>query len=165
MRRTVHSHSTLKFDPRRGSQLVEAGLVLLPLFALLFIAMDAAWAAFVKATLEHAVREGVRYAVTGQTSGQSGQVASIEAFVKDRALGLLDGDQAGTLSVEFLDPVTLTQATIAPVNQGGNLVTVSVTNYSVTPLAPLLRSNDPLSITVNAADKIEPSPGGIPPTL
>jgi Flp pilus assembly protein TadG len=145
---------------RRGSQLVEAGLMLIPFLALAFTGVDAGWALFIKATLQHAVREGVRYGVTGQVSGQNGQIASIEAIVVSQAMGLLSGDQAGTLSVQFLDPVTLNPTAN---NDGGNIVQVSVTNYKITPLAPLLRSGAPLQVTVTSADVIEGSPGGVSP--
>jgi len=144
----------------QGSQLVEAGLMLLPFLVLLFMTMDTAWALLVKATLQHAVREGVRYAVTGQTSGSNGQIASIEQVVLNQSLGLLTGSQAATLSVQFLDPGTLAPTAS---NQGGNLVQVSVTDYQITPLAPLLRSATPVPVSVTSIDKLEGSPGGIAP--
>jgi Flp pilus assembly protein TadG len=152
---------------------VEAGLMMLPFLALAFMTMDAGWAIFVKATLQHAVREGVRYGVTGQTcssipavsgcgSSTSGsQGASIEAVTVSQAMGLLSGSQADTLSVTYLDPVTLTPTAS---NAGGNIVQVSVTNFMITPLAPLLRSGNPIPVNVTAADVIEGSPGGVAPT-
>jgi Flp pilus assembly protein TadG len=134
--------------------------MLLPFLAVAFLTMDTAWALMVKATLQHAVREGVRYAVTGQTSGSNGQVASIEQVVLQQSLGLLTGSQAATLSVQFLDP-----ATLAPTasNQGGNLVQVSVTAYQISPLAPLLRPGTPISVSVTSVDMLEGSPGGVAP--
>ena len=135
--------------------------MILPFFALAFMTMDAAWALFIKATLQHAVTEGVRYAVTGQVSPGNGQVASIKAVVVKQAMGLLSGSQAGTLSVTFLNPTTL--ATTSS-NLGGNLVQVSVSNYSIAPLAPLLRSSTATLVNVTSADRMEGSPGGIPPT-
>ena len=134
--------------------------MLLPFMALAFMTIDTAWGLMVKATLQHAVREGARYAVTGQTSGSKGQIASIVQVVQNQSLGLLTGSQSGTVSVTFLDPDTLA---ITANNNGGNLVQVAVTNYQVTPLAPLLRSSTPVSVTVTSIDKIEGSPGGIPP--
>src|ERR1022692_2017035 len=94
-------------ERRRGSQVVEAGLMMLPFLALGFMTLDAGWGIFVKATLQHAVREGVRYGVTGQVSGNNGQAASIESVVVSQAMGLLGGSQSGTLSVQYLNPVTL----------------------------------------------------------
>jgi Flp pilus assembly protein TadG len=151
---------------QRGSQAVEAMLIILPFFAMAFMTIDAAWGLFVKATLQHAVHEGVRYAVTGQVSGNLGQLASIEAVVQTQSLGLLAGSQAGTLTVHFLDPASLADlGTSSGVNQGGNLVEVDVTGYQIAPLAPLLRSGTAIPVNVSAADKLEGSPGGVPPAL
>jgi Flp pilus assembly protein TadG len=153
-------------DRRRGSQLVETMLTILPFFGLAFLCIDAAWGLFIKSTLQQAVREGARYAVTGQVSGGLGQVASIEGVVKAQALGLLNGSQAPTLSVHFLNPSTLADlGTAAGVNQGGNIVQVEVSGYQFQPLAPLFRSSASIAFNVTAADVIEGSSGGIPPTL
>ena len=151
---------------RRGSQVVEAMLIMIPFLALFFLTVDAAWGLFIKATLQHAVHEGVRYAVTGQVSGSSGQIASIEAIVQTQALGLLSGSQASTLSVHFMNPSTLTDLGTSPgANQGGNLVAVEVNGYQIAPLAPMLRSSTPVTVNVAAADVMEGSPGGAAPPL
>jgi Flp pilus assembly protein TadG len=153
-------------DRRRGSQLVETMLTMLPFLAMTFLVMDAAYGLFIKATLQQAVREGVRYAVTGQVSGGSGQVASIKAVVKTQALGLLSGAQAGTLSVHFLNPSGTTDlGTVAGANQGGNIVEVQVSNYLFSPLAHLFHSSASIALNVTAADVIEGSAGGIPPAI
>ena len=146
----------------RGSQLVEAGLGLVIFCALLFLLIDVAWSLFVKVTLQHAVAEGVRYAITGQTASGAGQLASIKSCVQLNALGLLNGAQSAKVAVRFYDPKTLLPSAW---NAGGNVVEVSVEDYQVTPLAPLLRSGAAVSVTVRAADILEPTPGGIPPPL
>ncbi len=126
----------------------------LPFLALAFLVLDSGWAVFVKATLQTAVREGARYAVTGQTS------AAIQPVVQQYALGLLSGDQASTLSINCWNPANPkpnppdgTQCGI-----GGNVVEVSVQGYQISPLAPLMRSSNSLGVTVRAADVIEGSP-------
>lgn len=138
----------------RGSQFVEAGFMLVPFLALVFLVLDAGWAVFVKVTLQTAVREGTRYAITGQAS------ASIQAVVQQYALGLLNGTQANTLVINCWnpanaepDPPDSTQCGV-----GGNIVEVSVQGYQISPLGPLLRSSDPVPVTVSAADIIEGSP-------
>ena len=152
-------------DRRRGSQLVEAMLTMLPFFALAFLIMDAAWGLFIKSTLQQAVREGVRYAVTGQVSGALDQVASIKAVVQKQALGLLNS-QSATLSVHFLNPTTLADlGTATGANQGGNIVEVEVSGYQFSPLAPLFRSSASIAFNVTAADVIEGSCGGTPPAI
>ena len=47
---------------QRGNQLVEVALIFLPLCALLFGIFDFSVAIFMRATMQNAVREGVRYA-------------------------------------------------------------------------------------------------------
>ena len=143
---------------RRGSQMLEAALVLIVGCGLMFLVIDTGWTLFVKATLQHAVAEGCRYAITGQTSNGLGQIASIESVVQTQAMGLLNS-QMGTLSVTFYNPTTLAQTTS---NLGGNLVEVAISNYRLTPLAPLLYSRNSIPVTVRATDILEPSPGGVP---
>jgi Flp pilus assembly protein TadG len=138
---------------------VEAGLMILPFFALALMTVNAGWTVFVKATLQHAVREGVRYGVTGQVDSSGHQITSIQDTVVSQSMGLLNSDDQ--VSVVFVNSSTL--ATTAS-NVGGNIVQVSVNNYMVKPLAPLLISGSSIPITVSGADMIEGSPGGIPPT-
>jgi Flp pilus assembly protein TadG len=52
---------------QRGNAMLEGALALPPLLMLLFATIDFSVAILVKNTVQSAVREGVRYAVTGQT--------------------------------------------------------------------------------------------------
>ena len=146
---------------RKGSQLVEFSLVLLPLLALVFLTMDAAWMVFAKASLQFGVREGVRYAVTSQTAPGMGQDASIKSVVQQNSFGFLNGtDGLSKISISYYNPATLAPTNL---NAGGNVVEVSVDGVLVSPLAPVWRSSDPLQISVRSTDVMESSPGGIPP--
>ena len=147
---------------RKGSQIVEAALVFVPFCAMVFLLMDVAWAIFVKATLQSAVREGARYAMTGSTSGGSGQLASVKAVVQNYSMGLLNGSRANTITVQFYTPGTLT---LTSSNQGGNLVIVSVVNYPFVPLAPFMHSKAALNLTIRSGDRLESLPGGATPNL
>jgi Flp pilus assembly protein TadG len=138
---------------------VEGGLMMLPFLALGFMTVNAGWTMFVKVTLQHAVREGVRYGVTGQVDSSGHQITSIQDTVVAQSMGLLTNDNQ--VSVEFLSSSTLAQTSS---NMGGNIVQVSVNNYMVAPLAPLLISGSSIPLTVSGADVIEGSAGGIPPT-
>jgi Flp pilus assembly protein TadG len=131
--------------------------MLVPFLALAFLVLDAGWAVFIKATLQHAVREGARYAVTGQTQNGLGQSDSIQAVVKKFALGLLDGDQGNTLIINCWNPANAkpSPADAMQCSVGGNVVEVSVQNYKISPLASLLRTGDPVPVTVSAADIVE----------
>jgi Flp pilus assembly protein TadG len=60
---------------RRGAVLVEAALYLLPFLAILLGIFDFSISIWMKNTLQHAVREGVRYAVTYQTEAGMGHDA------------------------------------------------------------------------------------------
>jgi Flp pilus assembly protein TadG len=56
--------TTKRFGSRRGQVLVESALVLMPLLFLIFGILDSGMALWVRATIEHAAREGCRYAIT-----------------------------------------------------------------------------------------------------
>ncbi len=159
-------HTSMKLPSRfareeRGSQLVEAALILMPFCAMVFLLMDVSWSVFVKATLQSAVREGARYAMTGNTSGSSGQLASVKSVVQNYAMGLLDGNRASTITVQFYTPDLASTTS----NQGGNLVIVSVVNYPFVPLAPFLHSGQTVYLTVRSGDRLETQPGGVLPAL
>jgi len=148
----------------RGSQVVELALVLLPLCALVFLIMDIAWAFYVRATLQNAVREGVRYAITSQTMTGLGQDASIKTVVQQNVMGLLSGTTgAALITIQYYLPNTLAPVSGLNSNQGGNIVDVYVQGYSLPPLGPILRSPAPLSLGAQAFDRMEGSPGGVAP--
>ena len=138
--------------------------VLLPLIAMVFLILDMAWAFFVRATLQNAVREGVRYAVTSQTMTGLGQDASIKSVVQQNAMGLLSGSTGASLiSIQYYLANTLAPVSGANSNAGGNIVQISVQGYSLPPLGPIMRNPAPLSLGAQAFDRMEGSPGGIPP--
>jgi len=165
-----------------GSAMIEATFCLMAFVAIIFLIMDLSWAVFAKLALQNAVRAGVRYAVTSQqmtvNSKVLGQVASIQQEVEQQAMGFLTDAQTSSLvsvcfySVTSNPPASLgcgtgaVAGTTGPANTGGNLVIVSITNYPVSPMAPLYRSATPVQISVNSGDLIESSgTTGTPPPL
>jgi Flp pilus assembly protein TadG len=145
-----------------GAELVEFSLVMIPMFGILFLVVDLAWMLFARATLQEAVREGVRYAVTGQTMAGMGQDNSIRTVVQQYSMGLLAGSTGASLiTISYFDPNNNLAA--ATSNAGGNVVQVSVAGLTVFPMAPLFRSKSPLSLSAVSSDVVESSPGGIPP--
>lgn len=139
-------------------------LVLLPLCAMVFLILDMAWAFFVRATLQNAVREGVRYAVTSQTMTGLGQDASIKTIVQQNAMGLLSGSSGTSLIyIQYYLANTLAPVSGLNSNAGGNIVQISVQGYSLPPLGPIMRNPAALSLGAQAFDRMEGSPGGIPP--
>ena len=153
---------------RRGSVLVESALSTLPMLALLWGIFDIGFAIFVKNTMNFAVRQGVRYAITSQTMPGLGHDASIKTRVKECSLGLADAlspnhDAMSAISITYYDPITLAVVTGAGSNAGGNIVVVSADNLSWAWMVPLLRDKTPLQFSVASADIMEGSPVGGPP--
>ena len=146
---------------QRGSYLVEAAIGVPLLLGLVFLIVDVGWTLFAKATLQHAVREGVRYAVTGRAAGKLGQTASIQQVVIENSAGLLSG-QPETIRVRFYRPDN--QAEVND-NSGGNVVVVSVEGYAIKSLLPYMHSCDTVIASAHAGDRLESSPPGGPPAL
>lgn len=159
--------------PERGSQTVEMAFCLLPFFGIVFLLLSLSWAIFTKASLQHAVAEGVRYAITSRTMNGMGQDASIKSVVQNSSMGLLSSSNLGLVTIQYysVDPTT---GTLTKTNQnlGGNIVEVSVEGYTSNPLLPILHWGvkggtgppTPASeYTVRASDRMEASPAGIPP--
>ena len=148
---------------RRGAWLVEAPLAMLPLLALLFGVLDVAVAIFARNTMEFAVRQGVRYAVTSQTMTGKGHDLSIKTVVDQTALGMLEamtpkGHALENISISYYNPVTLAPVAGTGSNVGGNIVVVSATGLSWAWMVPLLRDATPLRYSVSSADIMEATP-------
>jgi Flp pilus assembly protein TadG len=180
--------STARRIAQRGVEMIEFTLVLLPMLGFIFLLMDLGWAIYKRATLQFAVREGCRYAVTNQTQNLTdangnayGVIDSIKYVVQRRANGLLGSAATDTgyslIQVRYYNPNnSLTAALTVPTscatntgqppNWGGNLVEVSVENFQATPLAPLFRSSSPLNFTARSSDRMEGNPPtGVPLTF
>ncbi|MGE5644403.1 MAG: TadE/TadG family type IV pilus assembly protein [Acidobacteriota bacterium] len=166
----------------RGATTIEFGLAGILMMAFLFLIIDVSWAIFVRATLQYAVREGCRYAITSQTrsdvkyKGNSlGHLDSIKYTVQRNALGTLGstiGDAGWSkIDVQFYDPAkSLASPEPVPtdpgspkINKGGNIVEVSVVGFRLAPLLPLMRDAQPLTFTARSSDRMEASPGGVAP--
>lgn len=158
-------------SPRRrrrsgGNAIVEAVFTLLPTFAIILAFVDFGLMIFRWSTLQNAVREGVRYAVTFQTISGDGQDLSIETTVQNNALGFVNTtDNPQTIYVAYFNPTTLAQVTSGG-NIPGNVVQVSVQGVSYGWVAPLsggmgLRSTTPLTLNVYSSDILGGFPVGV----
>ncbi|MFN7924754.1 MAG: TadE/TadG family type IV pilus assembly protein [Bryobacteraceae bacterium] len=147
---------------RKGNAMLDVGLIAIPLLGLLFGIFDFGYAIFLRSCLQNSVREGVRYAVTYQTTnGTTCQDASITNVVKKSALGFLTpSDKAATIHVRYYDPTTFSEIMAPAGNTPGNIVEVSVENYMYSWMVPLYWSSSPLNITVRSSDRMEGLPGG-----
>jgi hypothetical protein len=142
-----------------GAQVLESSLVLVPLLLMTFLMVDLSMVLFVRTTMQEAVREGVRYAITGANSPGPCQDDSIKAVVKTHALGFLGpAASAATLHVQFVNPVTGGQGSNAP----GQIVNVKIEGYKYTPMAPFQRLNYFLYVYATASDLVEPYSGAAP---
>jgi Flp pilus assembly protein TadG len=153
-----------------GSIIVECAFTLLPLLALIFAFADFSLLLFRWSTLENAVRQGCRYAITFQTSGSLGQNASIEQVVQQYAMGVVTtSDSPQHIFVSYYSPANLTTPITTGGNIPGNVVQVSVQNVSWAWLAPLsgtlatgpLFATSPLSLNIYSSDILGGYPAGV----
>lgn len=159
---------------QRGAEALAGALVMMMILPLMFLIIDIGWGIFIKVSLQHAVREGVRYAITSQTAsdgsgGSLGHLASIKSVTLKAAGGLLNG-QEGKVTVKFYDSgsSSLTEDLGPSRNRGGNIVMVNIENYEYRPLIPVYKvgnwqtleilQDPPIQITVHAADRMESCP-------
>lgn len=168
------TRASRKRHGQRGAEMLAGALVMMMILPLMFMIVDIGWGIFIKVSLQHAVREGVRYAITSQTTTNSGgqglgHIASIKAVTLRAAGGLMTG-QEDKLTVRFYNAgsPSLTEDLGSNRNRGGNIVMVNVENYEYRPLIPVYRignlqtmeilQDPPVKITVHAADRMESCP-------
>ena len=160
-------------SPRRkrkssGGALIECAFTLLPTMAMIFAFIDIGLMLFRWNTLENAVREGCRYAITFQTSGGQGQDASISQVVQKYAMGIVRvNDSPQHIYVKYYS----TGAPNTPITSGGNIpgniVQVSVERVSWGWIAPLsgsmagLYTTSPFTLSVYSCDILGGYPAGV----
>src|SRR5579862_2500617 len=171
-RETVCASVPLSKRRRRrsgGNAIIESAFTLVPLFALICGFVDLSLMLYRWSTLQNAVREGCRYAITFQTSGSFGQDASIEQVVQKYAMGIVTtSDSPQHIFVTYYSPGTPN----TPIGKGGNIpgniVQVSVQNISWSWLAPLsgtigvnpFYAGTPFSLNVYSCDIVGGYPAG-----
>jgi Flp pilus assembly protein TadG len=157
---------------RRGNSLIEASFTLLPTFAIIIAFVDFGLVLYRWSTLQNAVREGARYAVTFQTAAGFGQDASIRKIVEQHSMGLVkSSDNPQKIKVNYYSPSNLNTALSPGGNIPGNVVQVSVEGISWPWLAPLsgsfgsnipmIRDNPAINLSVYSADILGGYPVGV----
>jgi Flp pilus assembly protein TadG len=155
---------------RAGNALLESVFTLLPTFALIFAFIDFGLLLFRWATLQEAVREGCRYAITFQTVAGEGQNASIEAIVQQYGMGLVTTtDSPQHIFVNYYSVTNLNTPIATGGNVPGNIVQVSVQNISWAWLAPIsgsfgsnaYRDTTPITLGVYSSDILGGYPAGV----
>jgi hypothetical protein len=130
----------------RGVATVEFALVAMLLFAVLFVIMDFSYLFWGNLSMQHAVRAGARYAVTGradldlnpQGTAQD-RCDAAKAEIRNQSMGFYDR-VAPTIVFKTVDATT---GAITPVPGGscaaaGEIIIISV-NCSLAPLTPFLK--------------------------
>ena len=150
---------------RTGQAIVEFSLCFLLFISIILATFSFCFWVFAKATLHHAVREGVRFAITGRTLngplGPLGQDDVIKDTVVENSWPFLtDAADRDAITIEYFEA----DGTPTTDNFARNSVVVSVVNYAVpmitpSPLFPLL---DQAFFNVSAVDRVEPFPGTPP---
>ncbi len=136
-----------------GSSIVETALIFLPFLAVILGITDISLALYIRQTMQHAVREGVRYAITYQVNGSECQIPSIKRVVKLHSMGFLNDQQiADHVTVKFYAPDTGLES---GENRPGQLVEVSVENYEWKWIAPIWRTAESMKVTVRSSDRME----------
>jgi len=160
---------------RNGNTMLEFALTMMPTFALIMIFLDLGVMFFRWSTLQNAVREGCRYAITFQTASncgsggtsQCGQDNSVEQVVQQYALGLVKTtDNPQTIFVNYYAPTALNTPIVAGGNVPNNVVVVSVQNVSYNWILPLAGTyggsgswnSSPFTFSVYSSDVL----GGLP---
>src|SRR5579883_2246928 len=88
-----------------GSVILESAFVFVPFLAIVLGIIDISVAIFLKNTIQYAVREGVRYGITGQTMTGQCQDASIKSVVQANAMGFLNGSSnLNLISITYYNP-------------------------------------------------------------
>jgi Flp pilus assembly protein TadG len=163
---------------QRGSQIVEYTLAFIPMLMFIFLILDVAWTIYVRATLQYAVQQGLRYAVTSQTGKSStgvvlGQIDSIRTVVQNSSFGRLKST-AGWNSIQvhcYLPDGTDVTAVVGGCGEQNGvypLVEVSVESFSQKTFMPSISlpgmgTLGPITMSARAWDRMEAPPlTGVP---
>jgi Flp pilus assembly protein TadG len=153
-----------------GTAVIESAFTIVPLFALIFAFADFGLMLFRWSTLQNAVREGCRYAITFQTTGGKGQDGSIALTVQNYALGVVRTDDTPQhIFVNYYSQSAPTTPITVGGNIPGNIVEVSVQNVSwawIAPLSGTLVLNPfyalaPFRLSVYSSDILGGYPAGV----
>lgn len=130
----------------------------MPFLTILFTIVDFNLVIFIRNTMQHAVREGVRYAVTYQVKSGMAHDASIKSVVQENAMGFLNGTAgANKITIKYFRQSDLAEVTA---NSPGNIIEVKVSDYRWNWIATWVSPGLQASITVVSDDKMESLPTG-----
>ena len=158
--------------------MLEFALAILPVLGFLFLLLDVAWAVYSRATLQYAVAQGVRYAITSQTISGLGQKDSIRTVVQRNAFGNLGANSSAaawsSIQIHFFLPDGTDVSSVVGGNGQQNgvypLVEVSVESITEKSLLPIVKipglgTIGPIVMSARAWDRMEASPPTGPPAM
>lgn len=159
------------FRGNKGQTMVEFALAAVLFIGLLFVILDVALLFWVNMTMQHAVREGTRYAVTGRVDASPDWRTALTAKIREQSMGLYDKNlyvpKDPTIKIINQGSVTFpnyTGGTTITGNAGTPAVTIVVSlTYTWRVITPFLRPFFPggmYTFTVRSTMKTElfPSP-------
>ena len=160
-----------------GNTIMEFAFFILPTFAIICGFFDLGMSLFTWNTLQNAVREGARYAITYRTDASGTQTGSIKNAVAKWSMGFVSASATSASGGGYIDvkyytpptPATPSGTVVAGANSNatGNLVEVAIKNYPYAYMAPFSGSfaglfyaspGTNLTISVYSTDVL----GGIP---
>lgn len=161
--------STRRTRRERGTTVVEFGLVLIPLLAVIMLVLDVAWVIFAQATLQEAVREGVRVGVTAKASGSCTSVTcTVQNTVQAYSFGFISAANASSeIQVTYYRPssssLTQVPSTDSSADVGGNIIEVTVSGITIKTLGAINLTQTSMVLAATASDVIESNSSPSPP--
>jgi Flp pilus assembly protein TadG len=152
--------------------MVEFALVVVPFLAMMTVLMDITWAIFVKSSIQ----QSVRYAVDQGVQMAASQIAqgacltdTVKGIVQQNAFGMLNGSSGlALIKVNYFQPpapgsngAATDVSTTTTADTPGNIMQVSVQNYSLFPLISRIVNfntnpdNSSLNLSLYAAGVIQ----------
>ncbi len=127
---------------QRGVAAVEFAFAAILFFTLLFSILDWSYLFFVNLTMQHAVREGARYAVTGQSgldpsNGGSRCLAAREK-IRSESMGLFD-QTSSEIKFKIIDSVTGIPSPPGDECYGAGKLIIIEVKSRISPITPFIR--------------------------
>jgi Flp pilus assembly protein TadG len=142
-----------------GSVTVEFALVILPLFAILFMTVNVGWLIFGSACIQEGAREGARVAVTGSGQSESSLDSAVKLVVAQYSFGFA---KASNISVDYYPPTGYSSSGVPASLDGtpqataaGNIVKVTIQSVTMSNFGPLFRASTPLQLSASASDVMQ----------
>lgn len=164
--------SKLNNEDQKGQTIIEFALVAILLLVLLFAIIDLATLFYVNLTMQHAVREGARYAITGRNDLGEDRRSALIAKIKEQSMGLYDKNKHAPRdpSISVIKPSAVTFSNYSGTPTTGDpgkadetiVVSLTYTWPLMTPLMKPLFQGGAYTFTVKSTMKNEPfsPPGG-----